>query len=107
MNSTRQKLTQSKIGDHNWKVVVVFPVDLPVSVEDVVMWASTTPGIKIVKDVMDSYPLAMDDPFLVARNKRPKCKREAVDPSEYHYNGTCYTTYTCGEGAQVRGRAQR
>lgn len=46
-----------------------------VSVKETVEWVKSTPGLRGVKDILDTYPVVLTDDFLSGRAVRSKRER--------------------------------
>ncbi|KAF1318594.1 Zinc finger swim domain-containing protein 3, partial [Globisporangium splendens] len=61
---TRQTSKQGWQKQGKRKAIVCYPRNLTVNLSQAVQWALQTGYIKNVKDILDSYPVVMDEPYL-------------------------------------------
>ncbi|KAF1328639.1 hypothetical protein FI667_g6596, partial [Globisporangium splendens] len=81
---TRQASKQGWKKQGRRKALFCFPTDLTVSLPEVVQWALHTKYIKNVKNILDKYPVVMDEQYL--KTRKAKSTRMAIDPAEYVFN---------------------
>ncbi|POM63397.1 Glycoside-Pentoside-Hexuronide (GPH):Cation Symporter Family [Phytophthora palmivora] len=77
-------LTPKKLPSYVRYSTVKYPSNLSVNVHQVTNWARVMPNLKFVKEILDAYPLIMDEAYL--RGRQLNCEWKTVQPSEYRYN---------------------
>ncbi|KAG1691563.1 hypothetical protein DVH05_026858 [Phytophthora capsici] len=77
-NTTKQ-LRQTKISQQI--TVHQYPSDLTVQLDELVIWARNIGNLKAVADMMERYPVHLEDAYL--RSRTITCSWEAMRPSTY------------------------
>ncbi|OWZ00254.1 hypothetical protein PHMEG_00028597, partial [Phytophthora megakarya] len=84
--NTRTTLTQKRIPSYIRYATIKYPSHLNVSVHQVTEWARLMPNLKFVKEILDAFPLIMDEAYL--RGRLLSCQWKTVRPADYRYNFT-------------------
>ncbi|OWY92665.1 hypothetical protein PHMEG_00038245 [Phytophthora megakarya] len=82
--NARVKLTQRKIPSYIRYSTVKYPSDLAVNVHQIFFWARLMPDLKFVREILEAYPLIMDEPYL--RGRTLECAWKTIRPDDYRYN---------------------
>ncbi|RLN55814.1 hypothetical protein BBJ28_00014860 [Nothophytophthora sp. Chile5] len=82
--NTITTLTQKRIPSCVRYATVQYPSDLTVDLEQLVRWARATPNLKTVIDMLEMYPVILDEPFL--RGRPLSCDWKTIRPTDYSYN---------------------
>ncbi|KAF1789247.1 Ulp1 protease family, C-terminal catalytic domain [Phytophthora cactorum] len=83
--STTKQLRQTKLTLGPQRLAVhKYPSGLTVSLHELVIWARSTPNAKYVMEIMEKYPVQLEDAYL--RSRTIDCQWEAIRSSEYMHN---------------------
>ncbi|GMF22248.1 unnamed protein product [Phytophthora fragariaefolia] len=80
--TTLRQLRQTKLTSGPDRVAVQnYPSDLTVSVDQLIEWARCTPNLKHVMELLQKYPVQLEDAYL--RVRAITCQWELVRPKDY------------------------
>ncbi|ETI54306.1 hypothetical protein F443_02848 [Phytophthora nicotianae P1569] len=77
--TTTKQLRQTKIATR--LAVHKYPNNLTVQLDEFVIWARNTSNLKVVADMMDKYPIQLEDAYL--RSRTIQCSWEAMRTGTY------------------------
>ncbi|KAF1782529.1 hypothetical protein GQ600_2779 [Phytophthora cactorum] len=80
--TTTKQLRQTKLTAR--LAVHTYPSGLTVSLDQLLTWARSTPNLKYVMEMMEKYPVQLEDAYLRARSI--ECRWEAMRPTDYMLN---------------------
>ncbi|KAG1706844.1 hypothetical protein DVH05_027696 [Phytophthora capsici] len=82
--TTAKQLTQTKLQPR--LAIHKYPTGLTVSLDHLLVWARNTPNLKYVMEILEMYPVQLEDAYLRARTI--ECRWEAMKPATYMHKFT-------------------
>ncbi|KAG7375381.1 26S proteasome non-ATPase regulatory subunit 11 [Phytophthora pseudosyringae] len=80
-----KQLRQTKLSSQPDRLAVhKYPSGLTVSLDQLLVWARNTPNVKFVMEVLEKYPVQLEDAYL--RSRTITCHWELVRPADYTHN---------------------